>query len=88
MLLRALARSPARACGSSRGQADARGVYSGALGFLSVDGAADLSVAIRVAVLSPDGARVGAGGAIIALSDPREEWAELCTKARAVTQAA
>ncbi len=63
-------------------------MYSGAMGFLSVDGGADLSVAIRVAVLAPDGARVGAGGAIISLSDPAEEWAELCTKARAVTQAA
>jgi para-aminobenzoate synthetase len=62
-------------------------VYSGALGFLSVDGAVDLSVAIRVAVLDSRGARVGAGGAVISLSDAEEEWQEVRLKARSVTQA-
>jgi para-aminobenzoate synthetase len=50
-----------------------RGVYSRALGFLAVDGAADLSVVTRTLVASPDGLPIGAGGAIVAGSDPRAE---------------
>ena len=63
-------------------------MYSGGLGFLSVHGAANLSVAIRVAVLDGRGGVVGAGGAIIALSAADDEWRELHHKAAAVTRAA
>ena len=61
----------------------ARGVYSGALGYLTVDGRADLSVVIRTAVMTPDGTVVGAGGAIVLDSDPVAEYDEMVLKATA-----
>jgi para-aminobenzoate synthetase len=61
-----------------------RGVYSGALGFFAVNGTADLNVVIRTLVASGDGLRVGAGGAIVAASDPEAELEEMLLKARAV----
>jgi para-aminobenzoate synthetase len=59
-----------------------RGVYSGALGFFSVNGTADLSVVIRTLVASADGLTIGAGGAIVAGSDPQAEVEEMLLKAR------
>jgi para-aminobenzoate synthetase len=67
-------------------EAGPRGVYSGALGWFALGGAADLSIVIRTIVATERGASFGAGGAIVALSDPREELREVRLKARALVE--
>jgi len=62
---------------------DARGVYSGALGYFGLSGGADLSVVIRTAVRQGNTLTVGAGGAIVLDSDAAEEFAEMLVKAAA-----
>lgn len=62
----------------------ARGVYSGALGFVSVDGSVNLSIVIRTLVAHDEGTvTLAAGGAIVADSDPAAEYEEMLTKLRA-----
>ena len=66
---------------------EARGVYSGAIGYFGADGVVDLSIVIRTIVLRVgEGAKtttIGAGGAIVMQSDPEDEFAEILLKARA-----
>ncbi|MFJ6344582.1 aminodeoxychorismate synthase component I [Pseudarthrobacter oxydans] len=64
----------------------ARGVYSGAIGYFSLNGATDLAVAIRTLVINARGdgtaeLTLGVGGAITADSDPEDEYEEIRTKA-------
>ena len=62
----------------------ARGVYSGALGFVSADGSANLSIVIRTLVAHDEGTvTLAAGGAVVADSDPAAEYDEMLTKLRA-----
>ena len=61
-----------------------RGPYAGAFGWLSPDGACDLAVVIRTAVVTRGRAYLHVGGAIVADSDPAEEYEESLVKARTV----
>jgi para-aminobenzoate synthetase len=76
-----------------------RQLYSGVCGYWCVGGAGDFAVTIRSAFRyesTTDGSdadarvdvwRIGAGGAITALSDPEEEWEEMLTKLRSTLKA-
>jgi para-aminobenzoate synthetase len=70
-----------------------RGPYSGSLGYISVNGCMDMNILIRTAVLVPTEkddewkVSVGAGGAITALSESRDEYDEMLLKARVVCEA-
>jgi para-aminobenzoate synthetase component I len=64
-----------------------RGVYCGSIGYLSVTGAMDMSIAIRTAVLRGSRAYVSAGGGVTARSSPSEEYDETIAKVRGLVTA-
>jgi para-aminobenzoate synthetase component 1 len=65
-----------------------RGVYCGSMGYWSVTGELDTSVAIRTAVVAGGRVYFSAGGGIVADSDPAQEYQETLDKARALIDAA
>ncbi len=64
-----------------------RGVYGGAMGYLSWNGNMDMAIAIRTAVIKDKTLYVEAGAGIVADSEPRLEWKETMNKARALFSA-
>ncbi len=64
-----------------------RGVYCGSIGYWSVTGALDTSIAIRTAVAIGERVCFSAGGGIVADSDPEQEYQETLDKARGLIDA-
>ncbi len=64
-----------------------RGVYSGAVGYLSWNGNMDTAIAIRTAVIKGGNLHIQAGAGIVADSQPQKEWDETMNKARAIFRA-
>ena len=65
-----------------------RGVYAGAVGYVSFQDDMDLAIAIRTAVVKDGMLYVQAGAGIVHDSVPESEWQETVNKARAVLRAA
>ena len=64
-----------------------RGVYAGAVGYLSWTGNMDTAIAIRTAVIKNGMLHIQAGAGIVADSVPANEWAETMNKGRAIFRA-
>ena len=59
-----------------------RGIYVGAIGYISWNGNIDTAIAIRTAVIKDNVIHVGAGAGIVADSIPENEWLECKQKAK------
>ena len=64
-----------------------RGVYAGAIGYLSWHGNMDTAIAIRTAVIKDKKLHIQAGAGIVYDSVPQSEWDETMNKGRAVFRA-
>ena len=65
-----------------------RGIYSGAVGYISWNGNMDTAIAIRTAVIKDGELSIQAGAGVVFDSDPQSEWEETLNKARAIFRAA
>jgi anthranilate synthase component 1 len=64
-----------------------RGIYSGAIGYISWSGNMDTAIAIRTAVIKDQQLYIQAGAGIVYDSVPEKEWEETMNKARAIFRA-
>ncbi|MGR8918630.1 MAG: anthranilate synthase component I [Gammaproteobacteria bacterium] len=64
-----------------------RGVYGGAVGYLSWNGNMDTAIAIRTAVIKDQRLYIQAGCGVVADSVPELEWQETLNKGRAIFRA-
>jgi anthranilate/para-aminobenzoate synthase component I len=65
-----------------------RGVYCGGIGWIGSGGDLDLSVTIRTFVARDGELSLHVGGAVVADSDPAQEWQETMHKAARLLEAA
>jgi anthranilate synthase component 1 len=65
-----------------------RGIFGGAVGYLSWNGNMDTAIAIRTAIVKDGQLYIQAGAGVVADSVPRLEWKETINKARSIFQAA
>jgi para-aminobenzoate synthetase len=68
-------------------EGEARGIYSGAIGYFGLSGSSDLNIVIRTVVMDGERTTLGVGGAIVMQSDAEDEYQEILLKARAPMQA-
>lgn len=66
---------------------EARGVYGGAVGYISYSGNMDLAITIRTIEMTPDRVSIQAGAGIVYDSVPRTEFEETCHKAMGMRKA-
>ena len=64
-----------------------RGIYTGCIGFVGVNGCAEWNIAIRTMICESACAHIHVGGGIVADSDPELEYIETLAKARAMLEA-
>jgi para-aminobenzoate synthetase component I len=64
----------------------ARGVYTGSIGYIGLDGSACLNIAIRTIIIKGRKAYAQTGGGIVADSDAQAEWQETIIKAKALIE--
>ena len=64
-----------------------RGIYGGAVGYLSWNGNMDTAIAIRTAVIKDGRLSIQAGCGVVADSVPQREWEETLNKGRAMVRA-
>jgi len=69
-------------------ETERRGVYAGAIGYFSANGAMDTCIALRTAIIKDGVLHVQAGAGVVADSDPKSEHQECLNKARALLRAA
>ena len=64
-----------------------RGIYAGAVGYISWSGNLDTAIAIRTAVIKNETLHIQAGAGIVYDSVPQSEWDETMNKGRAIFRA-
>jgi len=64
-----------------------RGAYTGAMGYLGLDGSLDLNILIRTMTIADGMIELRAGAGIVADSDPLRELDETRAKARGLLRA-
>ena len=65
-----------------------RGIYAGAMGYISAGGSMDTCIALRTGLIKDGVLHIQAGGGVVADSNPEDEWQETLNKSRALVRAA